>query len=227
MSGSAQGERPPVRGDLAATRAFFAPRAATWENRFPDDEPAYAVAVAELMSEQGATALDAACGTGRALPLLRRAVGPSGRVIGLDVTPEMLAEATRRGRSSIAALVLADVARLPIRAASVDAVLAAGLLAHLADPSAGLGELARVTRPGGRLVLFHPIGRAALAARHGGTPDAGDVRAEPAVRDLLGRCGWHTDKVDDGPDRYLVVASRRRDSRSSATIRTPTPDIAS
>lgn len=44
---------------------------------------------------------------------------------------------------------------------------AAGLLPHLSDPDLGLTELARVTVPDGRLVLFHPSGRAALAARHG------------------------------------------------------------
>ena len=56
---------------IAATRAFFGPRAADWEDRFPDDDPLYAQAVAELAPPQGGVALDAACGTGRALPALR------------------------------------------------------------------------------------------------------------------------------------------------------------
>jgi hypothetical protein len=71
----------------AETRAFFAPRAATWEERFPDDDPAYAAAVAELGLRAGQTALDAGCGTGRALPHLRAAVGRGGKVLGVDLTP--------------------------------------------------------------------------------------------------------------------------------------------
>jgi SAM-dependent methyltransferase len=51
---------------LTETRAFFAPRAATWEQRFPDDDPAYAAAVAELRLRPGQTALDVGCGTGLA-----------------------------------------------------------------------------------------------------------------------------------------------------------------
>ena len=92
----------------AETRAFFAPRAATWEERFPDDDPAYAAAVAEVGLAAGQTALDAGCGTGRALPHLRAEVGPDGRVLGFDLTPEMLATARRHGRHAHALLVLAE-----------------------------------------------------------------------------------------------------------------------
>jgi ubiquinone/menaquinone biosynthesis C-methylase UbiE len=45
-------------------------------------------------------------------------------------------------------------------------VFDAGLLTHLSDPDTGLAELARITRTGGRLVLFHASGRATLAASH-------------------------------------------------------------
>jgi len=198
----------PPPHDRAATRAFFAARAAGWEDRYPDDGPAFAAAVAALGLPSGGTVLDAACGSGRALPFLRTAVGDTGTVLGIDITPEMLGEATRRGRRGVGSLVLGDVDRLPLPAASVDAVLGAGVLPHLGDPAGGLGELARVTKPGGRLALFHPIGRAALAARHGHSPDTDDVRAESAIRQLLSETGWDTDLVDDGQDRYLVIATR-------------------
>jgi SAM-dependent methyltransferase len=196
-------------GELAAIRAFFAPRAAGWEEKFPDDGPAFAAAVDALDPPAGGVALDAACGTGRALPVLRRAVGPAGTVIGLDVTPEMLSEADRRGRRAAAGLVLGDVCRLPLPDGCVDAILGAGLLPHLGDPPVGLAELGRVTRPRGRLALFHPIGRATLAARDGGSPDPEDIRAEPRIRKLLNDAGWQAELVDDAADRYLVIATRR------------------
>ncbi|WP_236792685.1 class I SAM-dependent methyltransferase [Amycolatopsis sp. GM8] len=197
-----------MSGDLAATRAFFGPRAAGWEIKFPDDGPRYRQAVADLAPPAGGAVADVACGTGRALPELRDAVGPNGTVLGIDVTAEMLAEAVACGRDEIATLVLADATRLPLPTGRLDAVFAAGLLAHLADPDAGLAELARVCRPGGRLAVFHPIGRAALARRHGHELSTEDLRAEPNIRAALGRTGWHCDSVDDGEDRYLVLATR-------------------
>ncbi|MFK0259819.1 class I SAM-dependent methyltransferase [Streptomyces angustmyceticus] len=190
-------------------RAFFAPRAAGWDAKFPDDGPAYAAGVAELGLQEGDRVLDAGCGTGRALPALREAVGTRGTVLGADLTPEMLAEAVRAGRDRCAALLLADVTRLPLADAALDAVFAAGLVSHLPDSAGGLTELARTVRPGGRLALFHPIGRAALAARKGRpiTPD--DLRAEPNLRPLLAECGWELVRYEDRDARYLAVAVRR------------------
>ncbi|MFI8325047.1 class I SAM-dependent methyltransferase [Streptomyces sp. NPDC085529] len=197
--------------DPTDVRAFFATRAADWDSRFPDDGPAYAAAVADLGLRPGDAVLDAGCGTGRALPPLRTAVGPSGTVIGADLTPEMLAEAVRAGRGGpggAGTLLLADVGRLPLRDGALDAVFGAGLVSHLADPAADLRELARVVRPGGRLALFHPIGRAALAARHGRqiTPD--DLRAEPRLRPVLAEAGWRLVSYVDEDARYLALAVR-------------------
>lgn len=53
-------------------------------------------AVELLALAPGETVLDVACGTGLSLPLLREAVGPSGRVIGVEVSPEMIGQARRR-----------------------------------------------------------------------------------------------------------------------------------
>ncbi|WP_405843689.1 methyltransferase domain-containing protein [Streptomyces platensis] len=190
-------------------RAFFASRAATWDTKFPGDGPAYAAGVAELGLQEGERVLDAGCGTGRALPALRSAVGPLGTVLGADLTPEMLEAAVRAGRDRDAALLLADVSQLPLPDAGLDAVFAAGLLSHLPDSAGGLTELARTVRPGGRLALFHPIGRAALAARKGRpiTPD--DLRAEPNLRPALASCGWDLIRYEDEDSRYLALAVRR------------------
>jgi len=58
----------PRKAEIAATRAFVAPRAAAWEERFPDDGQSYEQAVAELAPPAGGAVLDAVCGTGRAFP---------------------------------------------------------------------------------------------------------------------------------------------------------------
>jgi SAM-dependent methyltransferase len=193
---------------LAETRAFFAVRAATWDAKFGDDLPAYGAAVARAGIPRGGTVVDVGCGTGRALPALRQAVGPHGTVVAIDITPEMLGEARGTGRAKHAALLLADARRLPLADALADAVFAAGLVSHLPDTEAGLGELARITRPGGLLVLFHPSGRAALAARHGRVlrPDE-PLAAEPLER-LTKATGWRLTSYDDAVDRFFALAVR-------------------
>ncbi|MEW2071892.1 methyltransferase domain-containing protein, partial [Streptomyces sp. NPDC007346] len=102
-----------------------------------------------------------------------------------------------------------NIARLPLRDGALDAVFGAGLISHLARPEADTAELARVVRPGGVLALFHPIGRAALAARHGRALTDDDLRAEPRLRALLAGSGWRLDSYTDEDDRFLALAVRR------------------
>jgi SAM-dependent methyltransferase len=194
--------------DRASARAFFAERAATWEERFPDDGPKYADAVAALALARGARVVDLACGTGRAIPMLRDAVGADGLVIAVDYVPEMLDEAARRGRDRLASLVIADAMAIPLASGSVDAVLAAGLISHLPEPLEALAGMARICRPGGRLAIFHPLGREALAARHGHTLTGDELHAPANIVPGLESAGWRADLVDDSPDRYLVLATR-------------------
>jgi SAM-dependent methyltransferase len=193
---------------VATTRAFFGPRAATWDTRFPDDGPSYVRAVSDAAPKSGDAVLDLGCGTGRAFDALRVAVGTPGLVVGLDLTPEMLDAATAAAQRTVTPLVLGDARRLPFPDGAFGAVFAAGLLPHLPDTMLGLAEIGRVVRPGGRLTLFHPIGRAALAARHERAlrdDEPLDPRVLPA---LLSDAGWTSVRIDDDSDRYLAVAER-------------------
>ncbi len=197
-------------GYLAETQAFFGARAPTWDTKFGDDLPAYRAAVAEAGIRCGGVAVDVGCGTGRALAPLRVAVGAAGVVIALDVTPEMLAVARPKAAAARAALVLADARAFPLPDARADAIFAAGLVHHLPDPGSGLRELARVTRPGGLLVLFHPSGRAALAARHGRTLAPDEPLAHGPLRALTSASGWRLTAYDDAAERFFAVAKRTK-----------------
>ncbi len=93
----------------------------------------------------GRTVLDAGAGTGAVSSALtaRRA-----HPIAMDLSIDMLAWNAR----ARPLCVVADIRALPLAVGRVDAAVAAFVLNHLAEPSAGLAELARVTRPGGAVL---------------------------------------------------------------------------
>jgi ubiquinone/menaquinone biosynthesis C-methylase UbiE len=97
--------------------------------------------------------VDAGTGTGALLPVLAPAAR---RLLGVDRSPEMLAEARRRAHAQgleHVELVEADLAHLPLASASVDGVCSAFALHHAARPAAVVAEFARVVRPGGTVVV--------------------------------------------------------------------------
>ncbi|HXF98967.1 MAG TPA: class I SAM-dependent methyltransferase [Gaiellaceae bacterium] len=97
----------------------------------------------------GDRVLDACCGTGDlALEAERR----GGRVVGLDLSQRMLERAKRK--SGTIEWVQGDVLALPFADASFDAVTVGFGVRNLADLDAGLRELRRVLRPGGRLAVL-------------------------------------------------------------------------
>jgi ubiquinone/menaquinone biosynthesis C-methylase UbiE len=103
----------------------------------------------------GETVADVGCGNGAYLAELARR-GFAGRVLGLDMSPGMLAAARERLTSvggGAVALITADATALPLPDGAADLTLAMHMLYHVPDPSQAVRELRRVTRPGGRVVI--------------------------------------------------------------------------
>ncbi|GBQ00233.1 hypothetical protein SSP531S_16470 [Streptomyces spongiicola] len=110
-----------------------------------------------LDARPGETALDLGCGPGTDLSTLAKAVSPSGRVIGIDSSQEMVEQARRRTENLPAVEVeLGDIHTLPLKDGSIDRARTDRVLQHVADPAQALAEARRVLRPGGRLVMGEP-----------------------------------------------------------------------
>jgi demethylmenaquinone methyltransferase / 2-methoxy-6-polyprenyl-1,4-benzoquinol methylase len=114
----------------------------------------YAVAVAQV--RQGDHVLDIAAGTGDLTRAFAKLVGARGLVVHSDINEAML----RRGRERLedegvlVPSLLADAQALPLPDASFDVVSAAFGLRNMTDKQAALAEMARVTKPGGRLLVL-------------------------------------------------------------------------
>lgn len=120
--------------DLKETRAAVATRAEPSEQKRTDD---------------ALKILDVGCGTGANLEMLSE----FGAAEGVDVSPEALSFCQARGLVNVK---LGEAEQLPYEAGSFDLVTGLDVVEHLDDDRAGLREMARVLRPGGRALLFVP-----------------------------------------------------------------------
>ncbi len=115
------------------------------------------VAVRESGAAPGARVLDCATGTGDLALALRRAVAPGGAVVAIDFCAAMLGpaqhKASRAGLSDIR-FEVADALALPYAQASFDIATIAFGIRNVDDPVRCLQEMARVVRPGGRVVVL-------------------------------------------------------------------------
>ncbi len=133
--------------------------------------------VDDLCLEPGTVVLDSACGPGLWARLFAQSVGPTGRVVGLDFSADLITYAREHVLEDSGApaidLILGDFATLPFRDALFDLVFLGNCFCYVSDIGGILLEHKRVTRPGGRVVskefdggsvIFHPID-AALTLR--------------------------------------------------------------
>jgi len=139
-----------------SARALFAPLGPTYDRyasllSFGQDPRWRRFLVSRVEAGPADTVLDVATGTGAVALQLVRAKGC--RVVGLDQSPEMLAEARRRVPPGVE-LREGDAQQLPFAEASFDGLTFTYLLRYVEDPGATLQGLARVVRSGGTIAML-------------------------------------------------------------------------
>jgi SAM-dependent methyltransferase len=167
-------------------------------------------ALAAAAPKFGESVLDIGCGTGTTLLRLAAAVGPDGRVLGIDISEQQLALARQRiaaAGATRAQVVLDDAAAHDFPPAGFDLAFTRFGVMFFADPIAAFGNLRRAMKPDGRLTLAvfrpgpeNPWATASVAAiRHLVTPPAPPGPGEPGqfswgdparVRRILGGAGF-------------------------------------
>ncbi len=126
----------------------------------PADAAAYSFGCGNPLGFSGVKAgdvvLDIGSGAGMDALLAARLVGPAGKVIGLDMTPEMIAKATHNAERAGAPNVefrLGDAEQMPVPDASVDWIISNCVINLAPDKRKVFGEIARVLKPGGRVAI--------------------------------------------------------------------------
>ena len=130
------------------------------------DAAAQVLAPVKLASDRlldigpGASVLDVGCGPGADALRIAEVVGPGGRVLGVDADPAMVEEARTRvlasGLADRVQIETGSATQLPLDGASVDACRSDRVLMHVGEPQEAVNEMARVTKPGGRVVCVEP-----------------------------------------------------------------------
>jgi len=112
--------------------------------------------LAHAAVKAGDVVLDLGSGAGMDAFLAAREVGPAGRVIGVDMTPEMVERARENARRAGIANVefrLGEIERLPVADGSVDVIISNCAINLSPDKAAVFAEAIRVLKPGGRMVV--------------------------------------------------------------------------
>ena len=165
-----------------------------------------ATIVSAAAIEKGDVVLDVGTGTGILVPLIRQ-YGP-GRFYACDLSRKMLRQ-LRKNYIGVKTI-LSDVRDLALPEESIDAVFINACYPNIADKAGAFANLARMMRPGGRLVISHPLGKRFVETlKKSASFPLDDFPARSEAARLLAPYGFAIRFFVDEPQLYILVAVRQ------------------
>ncbi|MGB9804288.1 class I SAM-dependent methyltransferase [Desulfofundulus sp.] len=194
-----------------AHRDYFNQKAAIWDNLLTGETlERLKEIIGELAIKPGSFILDAGTGTGVLLPFLVEAAGPEGKVVALDIAEEMLARARAKNPEHVE-FVLADISCTPFQEDTFDEIICNSCFPHVSDKPRALVEMARILKPGGRLVICHTMSREAINDLHrslGGVVANDIIPDDDEMRELCRQCGLVEIEIINTREKYVLKARK-------------------
>jgi ubiquinone/menaquinone biosynthesis C-methylase UbiE len=195
------------------TRDYFDRMAGGWDRAANDVDLCRRLEglVARFGIPHGGCVLDVGTGTGILHPYLLSAVGESGWVLAFDFSSFMLAEALKKPGPNNLACFQADVTAIPLPERTCDNVICFAAFPHFNRKPKALQEMARVTKPSGRVVIAHLMSRGQIARHHDASPEVAGhyLPSDERMRQLFSAPGLDVVTIEDAPGRYLAIAEKR------------------
>ena len=193
---------------------YFDELAPTWDELVTEETmDRIAGIVRQLDIGPGCSVLDVGSGTGVLLSFLIAEMGGQGRIIAMDISGQMLAQAKCKNSGSIVDFAQADAMAIPLADGSVDVAICYSVFPHFYDKISALTEMARVLRETGSLVICHTMSRAMINELHqsiGGIVADHALPDEPQLREQAEQAGLRITHFEDRAERYLVIAEKGR-----------------
>ena len=195
-------------------REFFNEIAETWDKRFQTQEltkfleqlvPTFGLAY-------GQRVLDVGTGTGILIPLLLRAVGPTGQIEAVDYAQKMANICrSKYAHTPNVRVSVQEAEKLDFPAQTFDAVICFGSFPHIENKEEALRQMNHVLKPDGKLVIAHALSSEEIETHHHNASEAvaHDFLPErTAMKQMLRQAGFVGIWIVDKPGCYLCTSNK-------------------
>ena len=191
---------------------YFDQLAPSWDKELtPERLMSLGKIVKELGIKPGDYVLDIGSGTGVLVPFLVAELGGEGKIVALDFSMEMLAQAKAKNFPPTVRFARADVVAIPLADNSMDLAVCSSAFPHFSHKAKALKEIVRVLKNNGRLVICHTMSRETLNQLHqsiGGAVANDLLPDESQLGEMMKQARLKLTRFEDGPERYLVIAEK-------------------